>query len=270
MAFYSGVTALVRRGRATDIIYLDLCKAFGTVLHNILVSKLERHGFDGWTTRWVRNWLDVHTHRVVVNGSMSRGRPVRSGVPEGSLQRPVLFNIFVADMNSGIECTLSKLADTKLCGAVNMLKGRDAIQENFEKPGRWACVSLMRFNKAKCKALHLNESNPKHKNRLGREWIESSPEQRVLGVVVDEKLDMSWQCVLAAQKATRTLGCTDSMVASRAREGIVPLCSALVRPPPGALCSALGPPTHERHRSIRMSPEETVGMIKELENLSYG
>ena len=68
----------------------------------------------------------------------------------------MLFNTFVADMTRGIECPLSKLADTKLGGAVNMLKGRDAIQENFEKPGRWACVNLLRFNKAKWKALHLN------------------------------------------------------------------------------------------------------------------
>jgi len=55
VSFYDGVTALMDKGWAIDIIYLDLCKAFDTVLHNVLVSKLEGHGFDRWTTRWRKN-----------------------------------------------------------------------------------------------------------------------------------------------------------------------------------------------------------------------
>ncbi|GAB0192164.1 cAMP-dependent protein kinase inhibitor alpha [Grus japonensis] len=150
---------------------------------------------------------------------MSKWRLVTRGVDQRLVLGPALFNIFV------------KLADdTKLCGAMDTLEGRDAVQRDLDRLERWACANLMKFNKAKFKVLHMTWGNPKHNYRLGREWIESSPEDKDLRVLVDRKLNIIWQCALAAQKAKHVLGCITRSMTSRSREGILPLYSALVRP----------------------------------------
>ncbi|PKU29209.1 hypothetical protein llap_20487 [Limosa lapponica baueri] len=128
----------------------------------------------------------------------------------------------------------------------------------------------MKFNQAKCKVPHVGHGNPRHKSRLAEgEWLESSPEEKDLGVLVDEKLNVSRQCALAAQKAPHTLGCIPSSVASRARGGILPLCSALVRLHLGC-CIQLWSPQHRKDMDLlERVQRRAMKMIRGLEPLCW-
>ncbi|KFV49792.1 hypothetical protein N341_01106, partial [Tyto alba] len=131
-----------------------------------------------------------------------------------------------------------------------------------------AHMNLMKFNRTKFKVLHMIWGNPQYQYRLGDEGIESSPAEKDLGVLVDEKQDMSWQCAFTAQKTNHILGCIKGIVASRSREGIFPLYSALKRPHLEYCVQLWGPQHREDIDVLEWVQRKATKVIGGMEHLS--
>ncbi|KAJ7428086.1 rna-directed dna polymerase from mobile element jockey-like [Pitangus sulphuratus] len=153
---------------------VSLTSVPGKVMEKIILGSIENHLKD--------NTIFGHNQHGFMRGKSCLSNLI-SFYDKGSILGPVLFNIFTNDLDAGLEGILSKFADdTKLRGAIDSLEGREALQRDLlTNLGDWTVTNHMKFNKGKCRILHLGWGNPRCSCRLGNEMLEGSAMERDLG-----------------------------------------------------------------------------------------
>uniref|UniRef100_K7F000 Reverse transcriptase domain-containing protein n=1 Tax=Pelodiscus sinensis TaxID=13735 RepID=K7F000_PELSI len=220
--------------------------------------------------RWISNWLKGRLQRVILKGELSGWRKVTSGVPQGSVLGPILFNLFIADLGTKSGSVLIKFADdTKLGAIANSEKDRDIIQEDLDDLVKWSDSNRMKFNSEKCKIMHLGINNKNFSYKLGTHQLEVTEEEKDLGVLVDYRMTMSRHCDMAVKKANMILGYIRRGISSRDKEVLVPLYKALVRPHLEYCVQFWSPMFKQDEFKLEQVQRRATRMIRGMENLSY-
>ena len=231
LEFFHNMFSLYDKSRAIDILYLDFQKAFDKVPHKRLMAKVRGYGIIGEVADWIENWLTGRKQRVVINGTSSSWRDVTSGVPQGSVLGPLLFIIYINDLDEGLMSRVSKFADdTKVGINANDVSEVKQGQDDLKRIGEWSQTWQMPFNLDKCKVMHVGQSNKKEKYNLLDSDLKICNEEKDLGVVITSDLKSSRQCIEAEKKAQKVLGYIKRQFTTRKAETILTLYKALVRP----------------------------------------
>ena len=195
----------------TDVIYLDFAKAFDTVDHNVLLSKLRAYGVSGQLLTWFANYLSGRLQRVVIDGATSQWAPVTSGVPQGSLLGPLLFVIFINDLPDvavGDVFTSLYADDTKVYRNINTFDDCMSMQKTLTNMDTWTRDNNIRFNASKCKALTITrkKSPLNFIYKLDNVELERVSTEKDVGVSITNSLTWNTHIHSITAKANKLLG----------------------------------------------------------------
>ena len=191
-----------------DVVYLDFAKAFDKVPVSKLLAKVKAKGISGNIFNWIKSWLTNRKQRVVLNGKFSSWLAVLSGVPQGSVLGPLLFLIFIDDLDdfAPLINILSKFADdTKLGHTVISQNDKEILQSQLDSLTKWADKWGMEFNVSKCKVMHLGSRNNNFTYTMKGEILNVVDHEKDIGITFNESLKPGLYCKEAARIARGVL-----------------------------------------------------------------
>ena len=199
--------------------------------HRKLIHKLESCAIGKKLLVWIEDWICHRKQRVVLNGVKSKPCTVTSGVPQGSVLGPILFIIYINDLDVGLINKIAKFADdTKLVGESSSDKHYQSIKEDLMKLELWAGQWDMEFNVNKCKVMYIGKKNIKRQYKMFGQSLIETEKEKDLGVIINKDMKAASQCIAAYNKANRILGLISRNFSYKTKEVIRTLYVSLVRP----------------------------------------
>lgn len=254
------------------MIYLDFAKAFDKVPVERLLKKVKAHGIEGELLRWIEKWLKGRRQRVVLNGEKSSWSWVLSGVPQGSVLGPLLFLIFINDLDDAavlVEILYKFADDTKVGQPIRSEDDNKRLQQTIDNLVAWADQWGMQFNVAKCKIMHYGHNNKLHQYTMGGVVLESTVEEKDLGVMTTDKLKPGKQCKKAARIAQAVLGQISRAFHYRDRKVFQQLYVQYVRPHLEFSAQAWSPWQQGDIDVLENVQKRAVAMISGLKSQDY-
>ena len=194
----------------TDVVVLDISKAFDVVPHQRLLHTLNHFGIRGTTLNWIKTFLTNKTQKVVVDGSSSESARVRFDVPQGTVLGPLLFFTYINDLPSTVSSQVRLFADECLLyRPIKCRADQEQLQRDLSALQDWADRWGMCFNPSKCSVLRV--SRPKYKNlefeyTLKGETLVNVSSTPYLDVCLSETLEWEAHINRITSKANSTLG----------------------------------------------------------------